>query len=170
MLRNTLRLLLLLFLSAGLVEARIGDTKKEAEAHYGSGKDIGWQEDLGGQVLYTTPDYAITATFDAKGKITMEIFATRAQTDGTRADFTPDQLNALLKEEGAGQDWLKGVKEGKTVWCRSDNQIFAQHHDDRKILLFLSPANPAVAAPHSLQNQEAYTTQPPSEPTQPSQP
>ena len=124
--------LLLAFLPA-LAWGRIGETRAQMEARYGSGKDIG------DQTLYTAEKTALTVFYAYAGggtsgpgdRVVMEIVGNRPDAGGAAVPFTPDEIDALLKDEGAGQNWGGGKdKGGATVWFRADQKVFAKVEND----------------------------------------
>lgn len=123
--------LLLAFLPA-LAWGRIGETRAQMEARYGSGKDIG------DQTLYTAEKMALTVFYAVSGgssgpadRVVMEIVGNRPGADGARVPFTPDEIDALLRDEGAGQNWGGGKdKGGAMVWFRADQKVFAKIEND----------------------------------------
>jgi hypothetical protein len=124
-----LRSALLLALLPALAWGRIGETRAQMEARYGSGKDIG------DQTLYTTDNTSLTVFYSGNGgpqdRVTMEIIGNRPASDGTPIPFTPDEIDSLLKDEGAGQNWGGGKdKNGNAVWFRVDQKIFAKVEKD----------------------------------------
>ncbi len=135
--------LLLAFLPA-LAWGRIGETRAQMAARYGSGKDIG------AQTLYTDEKTARTVFYQGNGgpddRVAMEIVGNRPAADGTPVPFTPDEIDALLKDEGAGMSWGGGPdKAGATVWFRADQKVFAKAEKDT--VVFRSKENVGATPP-----------------------
>ena len=115
-------------LVAALMPARanVGDTMTELRQRYGSAKD------MGGQMLFEvrlkdghlipardavdkSSLYSITVYFDGEHSA-MEVF-TRNTSDPSKANMSPDDVNAILNATTAGSPWTpQPVPSGKQTW------------------------------------------------------
>ncbi len=90
-------------------------------------------------MLFQHDGYSIAVYFDGT-RSGMEIFVR----DGSKAgkeDITPDDIDAILSLEGAGQPWHPiQVRSGEPTWLRADGKLIARFNSNEKILAVMANA------------------------------
>ncbi len=120
-------LLFALFVAPALAHATIGDDLPTLRAAYGSAKEVG------NEMLFRHDGYSIAIAFDGT-RAAMEIFL-RDGSVPTKPDMTQEDIDTILKNEGAGQDWRAvNTPNGQPMWMRHDNKVLARFNTNEKIL------------------------------------
>jgi hypothetical protein len=129
LLRNCGVALAWLFLAPG-ARAAIGDDLSQLRAAYGSASAVG------NQMLFKHDGYSIAVYFD-NTRSAMEIFV-RDGSVPTKTDITRDDIDSILKLEGAGQPWNPiQTHSGEPTWLRADGKLIARFNPSEKILAIM---------------------------------
>ena len=121
----------LLFLFANICQARIGDTLEEAIQRYGKLVSKASAEEF---AMFKEASYYITAHFH-DGK-TDAITYVKTGSESSKASFSDDEIEMLLRTNGNGQTWERSKADARLYqWRTEDGKLRAVYSESKFLVI-----------------------------------